>query len=315
MACKEEKIPAIDFGKADLRPGTPQWESTKAQLVQALEECGCFEAIYDSKLPPQVQESMFAIAKEIFEYPTETKLKNASTKPLHGYFGRTPDLPSYESLCITDMLHPGNVEAFANIFWPQGNPEFCNEVRSYTKRLVELDEMMKRMVLESLGVENYIDEFLKSSQYFLRFSHYEAAKGENTKNKLRPHTDGTFLAIIAQNQVNGLQLMKKDGEWMEVNIAPNSFIVMAGDCFMAWTNGRIHSPVHKVATDENIDRYSIPFSSIPKLGHIVEAPKELVNEEHPLLFKPFEILNLFGFFTSSAASGSGVSAFKTYCGA
>ncbi|KAG5621027.1 hypothetical protein H5410_006245 [Solanum commersonii] len=43
------------------------------------------------------------------------------------------------------------------------------------------------------------------------------------------------------------------------------------------------------------DRYSIQLFSLSKPGHFIEAPKELVDEEHPLLFKPFEILGLFEF--------------------
>lgn len=35
-----------------------------------------------------------------------------------------------------------------------------NVVKSYYKPLMELDEMVKKMVQESLGLQNYIDEFL-----------------------------------------------------------------------------------------------------------------------------------------------------------
>jgi len=44
------------------------------------------------------------------------------------------------------------------------------------------------------------------------------------------HTDGNFLTFISQNQVNGLQI-NKNGEWIDVNISPNSCVVLAGDSF------------------------------------------------------------------------------------
>ncbi|KAG5621010.1 hypothetical protein H5410_006228 [Solanum commersonii] len=42
---------------------------------------------------------------------------------------------------------------------------------------------------------------------------------------------------------------------------------------------------------------------------------KLVDEEHPLLFKPFEILGLFGYASSEAGYGAPPSdVFKSYCG-
>ncbi|KAH0720944.1 hypothetical protein KY289_006281 [Solanum tuberosum] len=228
------KVPTIDFCKPELKPGSIQWDSTKSQVFQALQEYGCFEAIYD-KLRNETLEAMFGRSKEIFEFPLETKMKNLSKKlPFNGYIGKLPTLPLYESVCIDDLLQPGSVETFANIFWPEGNPEFCNVVKSYSKPLVEFDEMMKRMVLESLGLQNYIDQFLDLTSFLLRLTKYNADEDEEIGNKpgIGDHTDGNFLTIISQNQVNGLQILKKNGEWIDVDISSNSFIVLAGDSFM-----------------------------------------------------------------------------------
>ncbi|KAG5628575.1 hypothetical protein H5410_000292 [Solanum commersonii] len=54
----------------------------------------------------------------------------------------------------------------------------------------------------------------------------------------------------------------------------------------AWTNGRLHSPS-------------------------TEAPKELVDEKHPLLFKPYEMLGLFNYVASNPGT---TDTFKAYCG-
>ncbi|KAK6796951.1 hypothetical protein RDI58_004652 [Solanum bulbocastanum] len=118
---KSVKVPTIDFSNhQELKPNTPLWESTKIQVFEALQEYGCFEAIYD-KVPNNVREDMFGISKEIFEFPLETKLKNISEKPIYGYMGMIPQLPLYESLCIPDLLNPQSLETFANIFLPQGH--------------------------------------------------------------------------------------------------------------------------------------------------------------------------------------------------
>jgi hypothetical protein len=35
-------------------------------------------------------------------------------------------------------------------------------------------------------------------------------------------------------------------------------------------------------------KYTIASASIPNKGYIITAPEELVDDEHPLLFKPFD---------------------------
>ncbi|KAL3344381.1 hypothetical protein AABB24_023692 [Solanum stoloniferum] len=312
------KVPTIDFSNHQaLKPNTPLWESTKIQVFEALQEYGCFEAIY--KVPNEIKDGMFGISKEIFEFPLETKLKNFSEKPLHGYMGMIPQLPLYESLCIPDLLNPQSLETFAKIFWPHGNHHFCDLVKSYSNPLVKLDEMLKRMISENLGLKNHIDELLKTNYFLFRFTHYKGSSiisgDENNKTTgLGGHTDGNFLTFISQNQVNGLQI-NKNGEWIDVNISPNSCVVLAGDSFKAWTNDRLHSPLHRVTIAGESDRLSIQLFSLSKPGHFIEAPKELVDEEHPLLFKPFEILELLGYAASEAGNAAPPSdLFKAYCG-
>ncbi|KAK4380692.1 hypothetical protein RND71_002554 [Anisodus tanguticus] len=313
MASTKVQVPTIDFSNPQLKQGTTQWESTKTQVLEALQEFGCFEAIYN-KVPNEIREAIFGTSKEIFEFPLEIKLKNFSNKPTHGYQGMIPHLPLYESLCIADLLKPQSVETFANIFWRDGNLDFCNLVKSYSNPLVTLDEMVKRMILESLGLNKYIDGFLDLNYFLFRFTHYKASNGDENKPGLGGHTDGNFLTIISQNQVNGLQILKKNGEWIDANISPNSYVVLSGDSFMAWTNGRLHSPVHRVTLAGESDRFSIQLFSLPKPGHTIEAPKELVDEQHPLLFKSFEILGLLEYVKSAAGYGAGNDTFKAYCG-
>lgn len=56
----------------------------------------------------------------------------------------------------------------------------------------------------------------------------------------------------------------------------------------AWTNGRLYSPYHRVMMSGSKTRYSATFFSTPKEGYIIKALEELVDEEHPLLYKPFD---------------------------
>lgn len=78
-------------------------------------------------------------------------------------------------------------------------------------------------------------------------------------------------------------------------------------------NGRVHSPHHRVMMAGDNARYSVGLFSIPKGGYIIKAPEELVDEQHPLLFKPFDHFEFLGFVYSEAARQSQYT-LKTYCG-
>lgn len=305
-------LPIIDFSGIELKPGTPSWDSVKSKVHQALQEYGCFEASFD-KVPSELRKSLFNALQELFDLPLQTKLKNSSRIPFHGYIGQHPMVPLYESMGIEDAPSPQKSENFTDHLWPQGNPAFCKTIQTFSEQLSELDQIVRRMVLESLGMEKYLNEHLDSTKYLLRVMKYKGPETTDTKLGLTSHTDKNIVTILHQNQVSGLQVQTKDGEWIAVKPSLDSFIVMIGDSFHAWSNGRLYSAYHRVMMSGSEARYSVGLFSVPKGGYIINSPEELVDEEHPLLFKPFDHVDFLGFYYTEAGQKC-QSALKTYCG-
>ncbi|CAL1377843.1 unnamed protein product [Linum trigynum] len=307
------KLPFLDFSKPELtKPGTPQWESLKSQVRQALEEYGCFEASFD-KISAEIRTAVFESLEELFDLPLQTKLRNASKKPFHGYVGQYPQVPLYESMGIDDADTPEKVENLTKTLWPQGNPRFSKTIQSYSEQLSEFDKMVRKMIVESFGLEKYMDEHIDSTNYLLRVMKYKGPKTPDTKIGLHSHTDKNIVTILYQNQVEGLEVQTKDGGWIKFQPSPNSFIVMIGDSLNAWLNGRLHSAFHRVMMSGNEARYSLGLFSIPKAGYIIKAPEEVVDEEHPLVFKPFDHVEFLKFYYSEAGQRA-PSALHAYCG-
>ncbi|CDY21936.1 BnaC09g00420D [Brassica napus] len=76
---------------------------------------------------------------------------------------------------------------------------------------------------------------------------------------------------------------------------------MAGDSLYALMNGRLSRPFHRVrVTERKKTRYSIALFSTPNGDYIIEPPKELVDEKHPRLFKPFTYVDLMSFYHTEA---------------
>ncbi|RVW28963.1 putative 2-oxoglutarate-dependent dioxygenase AOP1.2 [Vitis vinifera] len=220
------KIPVVDFSKENLNPGSSSWSATCKDVLLALEEFGCFIAVYD-KVPSELQNKLFSALEELFNLPTETKMQNAHNKPYHGYVGQHSQLPLHESIGIDNATTLEGIQSFANLMWPAGNDHFCEITREFSKIALELDHLVTKMIFESYGVGKYSDSHLEPMSYLLR------------------------------NQVKGLEVETKDGEWISLELSPSSFAVIAGDALVAWSNGRLHSPYHKVMMSGNEERYSL----------------------------------------------------------
>jgi len=216
---------------------------------------------------------------------------------------------AYESMLVND----GDAEGFTRLMWPQGNPDFRDAISAYTKHLKDLGQMIERMVFRTLGVEKYYESHIESTVQGVRLGEYGIPLDQETKVALKPHFDTEFITILCQHIVEGLEVQTKGGEWIHVVPSPNSFTVMIGETFEAWSNGRLQPPLHRVRIISNEKRYSALFNSRPKYGSIIQAPKELVDEEHPMLYKPYTFSDYLK-FRFSGGRGRGQNNLKDFCG-
>ncbi|OMP00179.1 Oxoglutarate/iron-dependent dioxygenase [Corchorus olitorius] len=307
------KVPVIDFSNPELKPGTAEWDSVKGQVRRALQDYNCFEASFD-KIPAELRGSLFRALQELFDLPLEAKIRNVSEIPYHGYFGH-PLVPLFESLGFEDANIIEKVEDQTRALWPQGNSSFSKTIQTFTKQLSELDQMVRRMILESFNLEKYMDEHMDSTNYVFRTMKYNAPKTNEPKVGLGSHKDKDIITILHQmSEVDGLAVQNKDGEWIDVNFSKNSFLVIIGESLHAWLNGRLNATYHRVMMTGDKERYAVGLFSVPKAGYMIKAPEELVDEAHPLLYKPYDYVELLNFTYTEAGQVADTSALKVFCG-
>ncbi|KAH0733731.1 hypothetical protein KY285_009438 [Solanum tuberosum] len=232
-----------------------------------------------------------------------------------GYTRDNPRTPLQERMMIGNVITHGAIENFSYILWPQGDTQFCDLVLGYSKKLLEFDDMVRIMVFEKLGLEKYLDEHKKSGDYLLNCMKYKVPKAEETNVGVPPHTDKIISTILSQHDqhVNGLQILDKNGQWLDLQYSsPHSYMFFVGDCLKAFTNGRLHSSTHRVIMG-NEERFSMGFTTIPKEGYIIKVPEELVDEDHPLLYKPFDGSKYLPFYMSEGRRGV-VATLESFCG-
>ncbi|XP_050365876.1 probable 2-oxoglutarate-dependent dioxygenase AOP1 [Argentina anserina] len=303
------QIPTIDLStsSAKLARGTEKWFSLCKRVREACENYGFFELVYD-KIPLELSAESFSVTREFFSLPLETKKQDVNPKSFHGYYGQHPVAPLYESFAIEDASNYESLTSFTEKMWPDGHDQFLNTVIGMVNKLDELHEMIEMMILDSYGLGENQDSIM-ACETKLRVSRYGLPPSGEYVNGLNAHTDKQLTAILCDDQVSGLEFETKDkSQWIKLSLPPSSFVFIVGDSLMAWSNGRMHSAKHRVMMCGEKERYSLGVFAIPVEGTIIKAPKELVDEEHPQLFKDFEYMDFTKYSTSEEAMAAAESA-------
>ncbi|OUZ99652.1 Oxoglutarate/iron-dependent dioxygenase [Macleaya cordata] len=291
----------------DLEEGSEGWKKLCKEVREACEEYGYFQVVYE-KIPMELHDEMFVGLKDLFDLPLETKQKNKSIKPFYGYIGRS--LPLYESLGIEDSHNLDQVQAFTDLMWPnKGNPAFCQTLNQMSKMMQELEQIIRKMVFESYGAEKHCDSNIEESEVIFRVMKYKTThSNEDSAVGLGAHSDNNILTILYQD-VEGLEILSREGEWFPLRSQQGVFTVFVGQALKAWSNGRLHAARHQVMMRGSKERYSYALFAEPKMEAVVEVPMELVDKDHPLLFRPFQHKDFLRFFYSNRGADNSLEDF------
>lgn len=114
-------------------------------------------------------------------------------------------------------------------------------INLYAKLLVELDHITKRMVFDGYSVDQkHCDSILESTNYMLRGFKYRLPQKDDNNLGLHAHSDTSFFTILHQNNVTGLQVKLKNGEWIDTDPSPFMFLILAGDAFKVGHFSHVH---------------------------------------------------------------------------
>ncbi|KAK9149778.1 hypothetical protein Scep_008535 [Stephania cephalantha] len=318
LKCNDEsnhhRIPILDFTSIeDLKEGSDGWNQLCDQVREACEKAGCFQVVYTGQVPDVLRQDMAIAIKELFDLPEETKEKNNSPKPYYGYLSKSEVVPLYESFGIEDPTSLAGAQAFTDLMWPGGHPSFCQTINSMSNKMKELELLVRKMLFTSYGVMKYYDENVGGTEHILRAMKYEApSSNDGEAIGLTPHTDKGVLTILHQaDEVQGLQVLSDEGDWFGISPMKGIFTIFVGEALKAWSNGRLVAARHRVIMSGKKKRYSYALFATPKEGTVVEVPLEMVDKEHPLMFRPFNFMDFLYYFYANYTSDNTL---ETYAG-
>nr|XP_043628866.1 2-oxoglutarate-dependent dioxygenase DAO-like [Erigeron canadensis] len=281
-----EGVPVIDMQKID---------QMGKEIVKACEEWGCFRMV-NHVVPTELMAEMKVVAASLFDLPSEIKTRTTSSVRGKGYIGCDPRTPFFESFSIDDI---SSIDEFCDHL--AISPSQREVIYKYTKAIRDLAGILGRKMKEGNGLSG--DLFDDQWCYQFRMNKYHYTSETIGLPGIHMHSDSTFLTILLEDDVNGLQIVDNDtGEFVPVDPVPNSLIANVGDIGKAWSNGRFCSAKHIEWCYEAKTRYTIPLFILGPKDKKVEAPSEFIDSEHPRRYVPIEFEEYKQFRMSSKLS-------------
>ena len=100
------------------------------------------------------------------------------------------------------------------------------------KQLEELSHTIGLMIIDSYGLGGKSAESFMTHYMLLRVMKYVPPPSGGNANALFPHTDKFSSVLLCEDQVAGLEIETKDGQWVKVLPSPGSFVFIVGDSLM-----------------------------------------------------------------------------------
>lgn len=281
------EIPVLDVGPF-LAGESGALERLAVELRRASETVG-FYFIRNHGVEQALIDAVFAEARRFHDQTLDVKTALKVDENMVGYMA--VGASTTRSSTLTTGNKPNQVEAFfIRRPFPPGDPEATKPFRGVNKWPADLpgfkettlrywttmEQLVKRLLpVYAVALDlapDFFERAFEKPMCSLRLSHYPPRDGYGeSEYGLAPHTDSSFVTLLAQNKVQGLQIRTTDGTWIDAPPVEGSFIVNTGDMLNRWSNGRFLSTPHRAYNRTGGDRYAIPFFAHPDYEFVMDC--------------------------------------------
>ncbi|KAL4341764.1 hypothetical protein GQ457_08G007960 [Hibiscus cannabinus] len=272
------QIPIIDLKGAE--------SEGRREIVEAIRDAaqtwGYFRMV-NHGVPISTMENMIHAIRQFHEQPNEVKKdwysRNENRQRLVDYHTNTKGASWRDTLALE--FPDGDINE-------QAIPQVCRKATNeYMKYIVPLKDTLSELISEALGLRRDYLASIESMKGALIQCHYHppCPQPELTLGTAS-HTDPSFLTILLENNIDGLQVLHQD-QWIV-------------------SNDKFRSVTHRVLAGRVGPRISAPCFFAPTRALIDKpygAAEELVSAENPPIYKPTSLHQYLSCYRSNGKDG------------
>ena len=195
----------------------------------------------------------------------------------------------------------GSISADLKEFFQYGQPRDVRLPNVNVKEQSDLNQILEKAFLEFetsgvyllraisiyLGLDEfYFDEKVLDGESILRAIHYPPiTDNPNTAVRAEQHEDINLITLLIGASADGLQILSKENDWVNINADPGQIVVNVGDMLQRLTNNKLKSTTHRVINPPkhlwHTSRFSMPFFLHPKSQVSLSCLQSCVDSDNP----------------------------------
>ena len=191
-----------------------------------------------------------------------------------GPSGRGPDGEAHcESGRGPDVETPPANPLLGPNVWPAAMPALKPSVHPYFEAASACAEDLLRGFALGAGLD---------AEHFIRLRDRPVSRGSlqyyppqpdgagEDRFGVAPHTDFGVLTVLCQDEIGGLEIRRRNGDWAAMPPIPGTLVVNVGDLLERWSNRRYRSTVHRVINASGRERLSLVLAYDPNFETLVD---------------------------------------------
>ncbi|KAH6715586.1 2og-Fe oxygenase family protein [Leptodontidium sp. MPI-SDFR-AT-0119] len=312
---RSDEIPLIDISGI-YSSSFDERKAVATQIHEAATNIGFFY-VKNHGISASVMKSAYDSSLEFFRQPDEIKQEvNAELSPcLNGWKPpQTQRINQAESIDVRETFSfrynptydpavSGNLGAIpAEIRESLVTNEFCwektanlpnlkEDIINYWRATLGLARHLTRSFSLALSLpETYLDPKITYPDAGIGLNYYPSippsTSGLEEQVSIGSHTDFQLFTILWQDSNGGLQVLNREGEWINAAPIEGTFVINIGDYLQRITNDRYISTVHRARNLSGKERISMPMFFGFNLNETCGVLDSCVDEEHPRNYEP-----------------------------
>jgi len=298
------RIPVLDIGPL-LAGAAGAREALALAVARTCEDTG-FLVIANHGIDSGLIDDAFAAASEFFDQDEAWKLAlkigdlNIGYLPFGAQIVRTskvnnntkPNL-SESFYIVTDRSRDDPEIVAGNPLyglnrWPDDMPSFRARTMAYFQAMQPLAQQIVCVIALALGLrEDYFNRDFHEPTITLRLIRYPSHdSADDDQFGFAPHIDTSFLTLLAQSALPGLEVRTREGTWIRPPAIPGTFVVNTGEMLARYSNDRFKPTPHRVINANRALRHAVPFFYGPSLDAVVRPVATCVGPGNAPRYQP-----------------------------